>query len=195
MDHRKLSIYSILIIAAIILSGCATTTPEVTTAATAEAPQECPTSVPQECPAEAVEPQAMNQWRWGYTKDLANVIITFDPGDKCSLELIKPTEDNGLAFDLVVNDQTYENYAVAIVSLEEGKGINDLEAYHKEGGASYQNPPPWSNLEEIEIVQPMSRTFHAVHVLTSPLYFVCLVQGPENQRVIEEFDGIDISGY
>jgi hypothetical protein len=191
MNHKIFTIYSILLAIAITLSGCASGATPVTS----PDPLACPTTSPQECPAVELQAPVVNEWRWGYTKDLSNVIITFDPGDKCSMELIEPTDGNALAYEIIVNDQTYQNYIVAILSLEEGKGIEDIEAYHAEGGVSNQNPPPFSNLEGMEIVYPMSRTFHAVRAITSPLYFICLVQGPGDQRVIEEFDGIEISGY
>jgi len=153
------------------------------------------TTSPQECPTQALSGPVLNQWRWDFTSDRSNVIITFDPGDKCSLEFIKPTDVRNLGFDIVVNDETYQNYLVAILSLDEGKGIEDLKAYNMQHDRKNIMPPPWSTIEGIEIVQPMSRTLHFVQAVSSPVYFVCLVQGPDAQRIIEEFDGIDISGY
>ncbi len=198
MNQKMFFVCSILLASAIALSGCASgATPAATMIAppvlTPE-PLVCPTSAPQECPSPAVEAQVINEWRWGYTKDYANVVITFDPGDKCSLEFIKPTDGNELAFEIVVNDQTYQNYMVVLLSLDQGKGFKDLEAYNAQGGQNNGNPPPFSKVNGLEIVPPMSRTFHGVLAQTSPLYFVCLVQGPGSQRVIEEFDGIAISG-
>jgi hypothetical protein len=118
------------------------------------------------------------------------VIITFDPGDKCSMEFIKPIDGNGLSYEIVVNDQTYQNYIVAIVDLEEGKTLQDLQDYHQQGGEANTSVAPFSNLELMEIVEPMSRTFHGVRLEKSPVYFVCLVQGPGEQKVLDEFGGV-----
>jgi hypothetical protein len=188
MSHKMFFIYSIILILAIILSGCAS---PATAIPTVEA-LSCPTSAPQSCPTQALQAPEMNEWRWGNSK-LVEFVITFDPGDKCSIQSIDPYDGSGLAYEIVVNDQTYQNYMVAAMSLEKGKTLKDLQAWHA-GGANNTNPPPWSKLEAMDVVSPMSRTIHATTVDIVPLYFVCFIQGPDDQRVIGELEGVPIPG-
>ncbi len=139
----------------------------------------------------------MNAWRIDYNDSLANARITFSPGDKCSLDILQPKEAGmgsgypDYAYEIVVNDQTYQNYMVGIVTLDEGKTLKDLEAFDKTAIGTVR-PPSFSNLQTLDIVPPMSRTFHAMKMPDSPIYFGCFVQGPDDQRVIDEFGPVEV---
>lgn len=98
--------------------------------------------------------------------------ITIDPGGKCSIEAIDSYDGAGLAYEIVVNDQTYQNYMVLALSLEKGKTYKDLQDYNDKFGGKLGNPPSWSKFEAVNIVSPMSRTVNAPSIDTVPLYFV-----------------------
>jgi hypothetical protein len=197
MNHIKFFTYSIMLVLTLILSACASpATPEATSEPLAASTAEslvCPTTAPQDCLTASLRAPVLNEWRWGTTR-AANYIITFEPGDKCMMEYNNPIDGNKVSYEIVVNDQTYQNYMVFALSLEEGKGYKDLEAYNAEGGDHNVDPPPWSDLQIWEIVSPMSRTWHGLPPYEGTLYFVCAVQGPEDQMLIETFDGINIPG-
>jgi hypothetical protein len=130
----------------------------------------------------------VNAWRWGYLSP--NVIITFDPGDKCSMEVINPISGsyfspswNQVSYDIVVNDQTYQNYVVWVSSVDPGTTQEQIDAVDPN---SADTAPSWINLIIGDIVFPKTRTFHtsAVDITEGPLYFTCMVQGPDKLRII-----------
>ena len=195
MNHNKFLIRGFaLILVTLVVTGCAS--PTATPCPTA-VPQQCPTAAKQECPTAAVQscpttlaqaPPTPNAWRSGYVP--ANIIITFDPGDKCSMKVIHPitrsswsSSWNQLTYDIVVNDPKYQNYVVWALTLDPGKTLTDLEAVPP---TSTSRPPSFVNLLQADIVYPMSRTFHygPVDITEGPLYFTCMVQGPDNLRTI-----------
>jgi hypothetical protein len=203
MNHNKFVIRTIaLILVTVVVAGCAS--PTATPCPTA-VPQQCPTAAMQECPTAAVQScptaaaQAMpevNAWRSGYIP--ANVIITFDPGDKCSMKVIHPitgsdwnTSWNQLTYNIVVNDQTYQNYVMWIETLDPGKTLADLEAIPP---TSTNTPPYYVHLLQADIVNPGSRTFHygPVDNTEGPLYFTCMVQGPGGLRIISQLGPLEM---
>lgn len=154
--------------------------------------QSCPTAEPQSCPTPALLAQPpMDDWRVDYN-DEVNIRVTFDSGDKCNVEMVKPARDlTYLRYEIVVNDQTYENYLVAGLTLFEGKTLKDLEDYD-EMAKGPVNAPPFSDIQLLDIVAPMSRTLIAIRIPKSPIYFVCIVEGPVEQQIIDEFGPFDI---
>lgn len=133
----------------------------------------------------------MNTWRSGYNKSYANARITFESGDKCILEQLKPATNNALAYEIVVNDQKYENYMVMAQTLSAGKTLKDLNDYVNKNPENII-PPYFINLEAGQIVGQMSRTFAYAHLPTGSIYFTCIIQGPDKQRVIENLGPVEI---
>ena len=183
MNHKQLFTHGIMLVLVVLLTACATPTATP-----------CPTNAPQSCPTTAMvqAPPTPNAWRPGYTGGIpTNVIITFDPGDKCSMKVITPISAsyfsplwNQLSYDIVVNDQTYQNYVVWAYSVDPGTTQAQLDATPTSDMT--MNPPSWINLIQGAIVYPMSRTFHtgAVDITEGPLYFTCMVQGPDALKFI-----------
>ena len=172
MNHRKITVLIIsLTLVTLVVGGCASPKTQV--------------------------PAEMNGWRIAYNDDHANARITFSPGDKCSLDILQPKVSSlpatypSYAYEIVVNDQTYQNYWIAVGTLDEGKTLTDLEEFDKTAIGKV-SPPPFSDLQSMEIVPPMSRTLHSVLMPDSPIYFVCGIQGPDSQRVIEEFGPVEV---
>ncbi|MFZ0534649.1 MAG: hypothetical protein WAM09_15850 [Anaerolineales bacterium] len=198
MNHKLILTRGIaLILVMLVVTGCAT--PQAKPCPTS-APQACPTtelpsfptSVPQSCPTAAGQAvPEMNTWRWNYAGGIpTNIIITFDPGDKCSMEIVNPVyvsyfskSWNQVSYEIVVNDQTYENYVVWVGSNDPGTTQAQMDAVDPNDTSS---PPSWVNLIQGTIVYPMSRTFHtgAIDITEGPLYITCMVQGPDALRVI-----------
>ena len=84
----------------------------------------CPTAEPKSCPTAASQTgSAINNWRWQFSS--AAKVITYEPGDKCSKEIINPITDPGMNYAIVVNDQTYQNYVVSMFTLDPGKTLKD----------------------------------------------------------------------
>ena len=81
----------ILVLVSIVVAGCASPTPVSTLAPLpTTAPLACPTTAPLSCPtALAQVPATPNEWRMGYSND-AEVVVTFDPGGKCSMDVKNP---------------------------------------------------------------------------------------------------------
>ena len=200
MNHKLIMTRAIaFIVVMLVVTGCAT--PQVEPSPT-NAPQSCQTSEPQSCPTTAslscptAAAQAlpeMNAWRWGWTRDATNVIITFEPGDKCSMEVTNPiTGDdwNTLTYEIVVNDQTYPNYLVDAFTVDPGMKLAEIVA----GSTSSSIPPPFVHLKEVTFINPMSRTLQAAEITMSegPFYFVCSVQGPDALRIIETLGPLEV---
>jgi hypothetical protein len=133
----------------------------------------------------------MDAWRIDYA-DSANVRITFSPGDKCSMDIMQPVTNAEFGYEIVVDDQTYQNYVVVALTLDEGKTIADLEKYD-EMAIGVVPPPSFSDIRTLEVVPPMSRTWHGMDMPVSPIYFVCIIEGPDAQRAIDEFGPVDIA--
>lgn len=164
MNHKKIAICVItLMLVALYLAGCASAK-----------------GLPE-----------MNAWRAGYNTDYLNARITFESSDKCVLEQLKPTATNELYYEVVVNDQKYENYSVVVETLAEGKTLKDLQDFR--GNPENPIPPFFVNLEAGAIVNPMSRTFAFAHLPTGPIYFTCIIQGPDKQRSIENLGPLVIN--
>lgn len=169
-----------LVLVMLCVSGCAA--PQAKANPPAET-QPCPT-------AGVLVQQTMNDWRVGYNTD-ANLRITFNPGDKCSVEVVKPIKSvSALWYEIVVNDQTYQNYMVGAVTLIGDKTLKDLEDFNKQNKGP--TPPSWVDIQLLEIVPPMSRTLHAIPMPDGPLYILCFIQGPAEQQVIDEFGPFDL---
>jgi len=197
MNHKLILTRGIaLIVVMLVVTGCAT--PQADPSPTS-APQSCPTSELQSCPTTAAQAvPEMNAWRWGYTGNIpTNIVITFDPGDKCSMEVVNPINVsyfnkswNQLTYDIVINDQTYQNYLVWAYSVDPGTTQAQMDA----PPTSAMNPPSWINLIQGTIVYPMTRTFHtgAVDVTEGPLYFTCMVQGPDALKIIGGLGPVEV---
>jgi hypothetical protein len=185
MNHKLiLTRIIVLIVVMLVVTGCATSTATP-----------CPTSAPQSCPTAAAQAlPEVNDWRWSYTGGIpTNVIITFAQGDQCSMDVIHPVKAsyfnrswNQVSYEIVVNDQTYENYVVWIGSVAPGTTQAQMDAVDPNNTDS---PPSWLDLIQGTIVYPMSRTFHtgAIDVTEGPLMFTCMIQGPDALRIIGNF--------
>ena len=190
MNHKMILTRGIaVIVVMLVVTGCAT--PQV---------DPCPTTAPQACPTVAAQAMPkVNAWRWGYTGGIpTNVIITFDPSDKCSMEVVNPINVsyfskswNQVSYEIVVNDQTYENYVVWVYSVDPGTTQAQIDAVDPNDTSS---PPSWVNLIQGTIVYPMSRTFHtgAVDITEGPLYFTCMVQGPDALKIIGGLGPVEV---
>jgi len=127
-----------------------------------------------------------NEWRLAYSgkgKQWAtNAEIVFEPGDKCSLTIYKDSWTGALAYKVLVKDDTYDNYMIAIDTLDEGYTIEDLK--------SYENPsisPSYANLVRYDVFDPGSATFIADVTIIDEgeLYFTCMVQGGDEHKIID----------
>jgi hypothetical protein len=194
MNHKQILIRGfVLILVMLVVAGCAgpTATPYPTTI-----PQSCPTTASVSCPTAAVKAMPeMNAWRLGWTRDAANVIITFEPGDKCSMEVVHPITGydwNTLNYEIVVNDQTYQNYLVDAFTVDPGMTPEDI--LNGPPPASASIPPSYVHLKDVTFVNPMSRTLHAAEITITegPFYFVCSVQGPDALKIIETLGPLDV---
>jgi hypothetical protein len=190
---RSFSPVILLICAAIVLAGCASPTAEASTVSIpTSVPLTCPTTEPLSCPTPLAQlPPAPDEWRQGWSNE-SEVVITFDPGDKCSVDVKSPITEPGWFYEVVVNDTTYQNYVVIAMTLEDGKTLKDLEEYHKTPAGS-QAPPPFAKMIYLNIVPAMSSTLNAVEYTGDPLYFSCIVEGPGPQKVIDEFGPVEVA--
>lgn len=182
MNHKMSFTCGILLVMAVILAACAT--PQATP---------CPTSEPQTCPttAAAAMPE-MTGWRWKMAKE-ANAIITFEPGDKCSMQFVRKVVGGGqLAVDVVANDNAYQNYVVWILTLDPGKTLDDMKKITNPLG-----PPTWAHIKAAVLASPMSRAFYAdaetIEAAEGPIYFTCQVEGPVNRKFIDHLGPLEFT--
>jgi len=169
MNHKRNLIRGFtLILVMLVVAGCAapTATPSPTVAAQA--------------------PPAPDAWR-SVINNNDNVIFTFDPGDKCSMQIISKPYTNPVAYEIVVNDQEHLNYGVAGMTLNSGYTQADIDAWAQQN-PNPQDIPPMMTLRMYEVVNPMSRTFHAMYYSGDPIYFSCITEGPDAHQVIAAFD-------
>ncbi len=199
MNHKlNMARVIALIVVTLVVIGCAT--PAVEPCPT-NVPQSCPTSVSQSCPTTAARAvPEMNAWRFGYTGGIPlNVIITFEPGDKCSMEVITPVRAsyfnqawNQLSYDIVVNDQSYQNYVVFVYSVDPGTTQAQMDQPGPDPALG--EPPSWMNIIAGDIIYPMTRTFHtsAIDNTEAPIYFTCLAEGPDRLKVIGSLGPLEV---
>jgi hypothetical protein len=191
MNHKQILTRGIaLILVILFVAGCAasTATPCPTTA-----PQSCPTAAMQECPAAGVQScptagaQAMPETD-AFRKNLGwNVIFTFDPGDKCSMQIIHQPSTAEFQYEIVVNDQAHLNYMVYGGTLNPGHTISEVEEYNRLN-PNTRVPPPMMTMQLYNVVNPMSTTLNIVTYTGDPIYFTCLTEGPDAHQAIASFD-------
>jgi hypothetical protein len=192
MNHKQLFTHGITLVLVVLLTACAapTSTPCPTTV-----PQSCPTTVMQECPTAAVQScptaaaQAMPETD-AFRSNLSgmpNVIFTFDPGDKCSMQIRSRPFTSPFIYEIVVNDQAHLNYMVAGMTLNSGHTIAEVEEYNRLNPNTRQ-PPPMMTMQLYNAVNPMSSTWNIVAYTGDPIYFSCLTEGPDAHQVIASFD-------
>ena len=191
----KLAVISVLLM--LVVAGC--TTPKADPCPTTApiscptaASLSCPTTAPISCPTNAVKANPLtNAWRWGGDTSNVNVIISFNPGDQCTMEIINPIEGGAMRYEIVTNDQTYQNYVIWTLTLDPGKTIEDL----KNAPQSPYNPPSFAGVVNGNIVSPMSRAwiFSLPDMTKGPFYFVCMVQGPQDIKIIDHLGPVEVS--
>ena len=185
MNYKYLFARSItVVLAVLVIAGCAAS------AAPTTAP--CPTSAPQSCPTAAAQTMPeISGFRWSVAGS-ANAIITFGPGDKCSMQVVNQVkEGEGLALDVVANDHAYQNYIVFISYLDSGKTLEDLKNY-----TDPINPPSWLHIMGAVLATPMSRTAYmdaeTIDAARGPIYFTCQVEGPVARKFIDQLGPLEI---
>jgi len=99
---------------------------------------------------------------------------------------------NQLSYDIVVNDQTYQNYVVWVYSADPGTTQAQMDAPSPD--PSLGQPPSWMNIITGNVIYPMTRTFHtsAIDITEGPLYFSCLAQGPDKIKSIGELGPLNV---
>ena len=176
MNHKHFLIYGLILTLAIVLGACGSTQ---------AAP--CPTQEAQSCPTAAANlPPEVNGWRQ-YVTGYGNIIFTFEPGDKCSMNIWGTVTSDRWGFDMVVNDEAHLNYMLAGYTVEDGHTIADVDQWNQEHPNS-QLPPPFTDLLFLTVAGPMSRTFVGVVHTGEPIYFSCITEGPDTFQLIETFD-------
>jgi hypothetical protein len=178
-----------ILLAALVLAGCASTkTDPCPTSAPCPTAQACPTA--QVCPTAAAQAATkMSAWRQTISS-LSNIVITIDPGDKCSVTVSKPLTSDIIFYEIVVNDQAYPNYLIGIETLDPGKTLDDLEALPKKTTAE----PAWVSIDLESDVGPMTRTWAkgSFDPAKGPLYVTCLVEESNSLKIIGNFGPIEV---
>ncbi len=134
-----------------------------------------------------------NEWRLDHSGKgkqwQTNAEIIFEPSDKCSMTIYNDSSTGGLAYKVLVKDDTYDNYMIAIDTLDEGYSIEDLKAY--------ENPnvgPSFANLVRYDVFDPGSTTFigDAIIIDEGELYFTCMVQGGDQYKIIDVLGPLEV---
>ena len=169
MNHKQLFTHGIMLVLVVLLTACATPTATP-----------CPTTAAQAMPE-------MDAYRTNTIDTQANVIFTFDPGDKCSMQIIHQPSTAEFQYEIVVNDQAHLNYMISGMTLNPGHTIAEVEEYIRLN-PNTRVPPPMMTMQLYNVVNPMSTTLNIVTYTGDPIYFACLTEGPDAHNVIASFD-------
>jgi hypothetical protein len=103
----------------------------------------------------------------------AVIIVTFE-GDECVYEGPEKVPAGRISFVLNVKDQKdYEEYGLAVLTLDEGKTFEDLDAW------SSTDQPPWTHLHGLlEQIPQGSQAERTVTAFEGPLFVVCFSAYP-----------------
>ena len=189
MKRYTLMVLSLFIIMSMVLAACQ----QPTVAPTEEPPvvvepTEEPVVVEQTEEPVVVEPTeepkelgTENDFRNEEFGNWANAEIIFEPGDKCTLKVIKDASDDLVQIKILVKDDTYDNYLIVVYTLKEGYTIEDIKELD-----TVSNPPYGTIMVSHYVFDPGSATFIRFWgVDAGELYFTCQVQGPDAWKNIE----------
>ena len=133
---------------------------------------------------EATELAAENDFRSKQFDKANNAEIIFEPGDKCTLKVNQDAENGAVALKILVKDDTYENYMIAVSTMDEGYTLEDLKGY-KPANVS----PPYTDLIAYYVFDPGSAMILVDTTMNmdwgGELYFTCQVQGPDAWKNID----------
>lgn len=195
MDHKKLFRGIIVVLLMLIYAGCSSMKLKsipTNTPSTASFQQACPTSTSQLCPTAIPLLPILDSWFYDFHTNYVNVLVTFEAGDICKIDQLSPVVSSQWGYEIVVNDNIYINYIVAAVTLDPGKTLADLEEYHRKYPTNVDAPPFVKEILFFDVNNPMSRTYHGVNLTGEPLYFVCFVEGPVNEKLIEQWGPVEL---
>ncbi len=134
-----------------------------------------------------------NEWRLAHSGKgkqwETNAEIVFEPGDKCSLTIYKDASRGSFAYKVLVKDDTYDNYMIAIDTLDEGYTIEDLKAHTSPSVA-----PSFAHLKRYDVFDPGSTTFlgGSINIDEGELYFTCMVQGGDEHKIIDVIGSLKV---
>jgi len=139
-----------------------------------------------------------NPWRSHHTKPnglwRTNVELVFEPGDKSTMTIYDEACTHSLGLSILVKDDTYENYMIAVMTLDDGYTFEDLigfdfnplksmEVYPKD---LLESRPPYTRLISLFAVDPDSTSYigDSVNIDAGELYFTFIVQAEEGEKII-----------
>ncbi len=99
----------------------------------------------------------------------SNLMVTFSAGDQCSLEGAKSVQAGPLQYEIYVDAQDHPIYWLALVTLDEGKGLPDLQAIPAEDISQ----PDFAQLIVANFETRGSHSTLLLNVDKGPLYFAC----------------------
>lgn len=169
MKRYTLMVLSLFIIMSMVLAACQ----QPAVALTEEPPVVVePTEEPKELGTE-------NDFRINNFSNWANAEITFEPGDKCTLKVIKDASNDLVQINILVKDDSYENYLLVVFTLDEGYTLGDLQD-------TASQSPPGTNMISHYVFDPGSATvIRFWGVDAGELYFRCQIQGPDALKNID----------
>jgi len=191
----KISVFLLLVL---MLAGCASTkadpnpTPVV---CPTSIPPSCPTKVPLSCPTAPVCPTTValqfssgeNYW----SAQLANVSafdVTFDPGDKCAVSAPSLLGKGMNYYHIKVNDQAHATYAVIFQTLDEGKTLQDLQAYSN----TASEPPGWAHDFQEIYVSTGNNSYYAEDLPVGQVYISCFVSTENGPLRILDYGPVEV---
>ncbi len=167
---RRIKPVALAILAVALVAGC--TTPQATSSPTIT-PITCPTAPA--CPTSAAQAPHTETGLLAQVPP-ANATITFDPGDQCSLDIQSNfLYANSLVLNIVVNDQSYQDYIVFIETLTAPHTLEDLNPLIDR---TLKDKPSYVDILASIVENPGDNSHHSITIATeNPLYFSCAVGG------------------
>ncbi|MGE5124201.1 MAG: hypothetical protein ACM3H7_06750, partial [Acidobacteriaceae bacterium] len=148
-QYARRSLAFILAMVIIVACGAIEAEPSATVG-----PQTCPTAPA--CPATAAQiPSAENTWA-AALQGASAIEITFEPGEICTVDAPDLLGQGRHYYSIKVKDQAHATYAVIFQTLDEGKTLEDLQAYPK----TATTEPSWDTIIRENYVGPGTNSYY-----------------------------------
>ena len=111
--------------------------------------------------------------------------VTFT-GSTCTYSGPEKVAAGNLSLNLINSDKKMSGYTVAVLSLQEGKTVEDLRSWKSD------DLPPWASLLSLLSIFPGENSLKKLEVKPGPIFLACAV-GPEgSEKVVWSLGPVDV---
>jgi len=103
-----------------------------------------------------------------------DITVTFD-GNECTYDGPDTVSAGEITVNWNIKDQDHEKFGLAIVTLDEGKTLENLDVWPS------VDKPPWATLVAFAETRPGSLSPMVADVTEGPIFLVCFTAYPERK--------------